>query len=343
MTTKWADGFEDDGNDTTAQLAVDYSVSGTDANISNVTGRRTGTSALRLGTSCNITRTIGGTQTTMFSSMGYSCDDLSQITTSRTFLRFQESSTVHVSISVNSSGQLEAYRGDRTTLLGTSSAFVTSGTWTWLQVKVVIHDSTGSVEIRDASGNVILNLTGQDTRNGGTPLIDTVSAGYTGAFVALTAFDDWHVWDSTGSICNTWTNDTRVDHKLPTGAGNSAQFTPSTGSNYACVDEANWNTTDYVESSTAGHKDTYAFGDISHSPPNIYAVLLTAVAQKDDAGARSLKMVSRSGGTDYSGSATTLNQGSYSRVVDVREADPATSAAWTQSGWNSSEVGFENV
>lgn len=258
-------------------------------------------------------------------------------------MRFLEVATVHVSISVNASGQIEAYRGDRTTLLGTSSAFVTSATWTWIQVKVVIHDTTGSVEVRDSSGNVVLSLTNVDTRNGGTPYVDTVSLGYTGAYTAITAFDDWHVWDSTGSICNTFTNDTRVDHKLPDGAGNSAQFTPSTGSNYACVDEANWNTTDYVESSTAGHIDTYTFGDIGHSPPNIYAVLITAVAQKDDAGARSLKMTARRSGTNYSGSANTLNQGSYSRSVDVRETDPSTSAAWTQSGVNAGEYGFENV
>lgn len=340
MTTKWADGFEDDA---AANLGADYTVVGS---FTIGTGRRSATSCLVHSNSAaaNITRTIGGTEATVLQSLSYLVTTLAVPTSDRSIMRFQEGSTVHVSISIIGSGAIEVHRGNRTTLLGTSAAVVTGNSWYWFQVKVVVHDSAGVVEVRDSSGSVLLNLTSQDTRNGGTGYVDTVSIGHTGGNgMTSNQYDDWHVWDSTGSICNTFTNDTRVDHKLPDGAGNSAQFTPSTGSNYACVDEANWNTTDYVESSTAGHIDTYTFGDIGHSPPSIYAVLITAVAQKDDAGARSLKMTARRSGTNYSGSSNTLNQGSYSRSVDVRETDPSTSAAWTQSGVNAGEYGFENV
>lgn len=338
MTTRWADGFEDDA---AANLNAEYTVYNSPT---IVTGRRTGTSALRCnGNTQGVLRAIGGTEATMFQSVAMKVDVFPTPAASRFFIKFTEGATVHISLFVTAAGAIAVYKGNFTTLLGTSANFFTLGVWTWLQVKAVIHDTTGSVEIRDASGSVVLAISGADTRNAGTGYCDTVGCNSSTSLNADISFDDFHVWDATGSICNTWTNDTRIDHKLPTGAGNSASFTPSAGANYTCVDEANYNTTDYVESSTAGHKDSYAFGDISHAPPNIFAVLVTAVAQKDDAGARSLKGLVRSGGTDYSGSAVTLNQGSYSRVVDIRETDPATSAAWTQTNVNAAEFGFENV
>lgn len=335
MTTRWADGFEEMASGI-ANFQTDYTANaGTGLNVG--TGRRTGTQCLST-VNGSLSRAIGGTEATMFQSIA-----VNPSLQNGSIMKFYEGATLHVDIRLKSTGALEAYRN--TTLLGASSVFLTGGSWSWFQVKVVIHDSTGSVEIRDASGNVLLNLTGQDTRNGGTGYCDTVQIQGAGSSTYL--FDDWHVWDTvvTGGAdeATTWTNDTRVDHKFPDGAGNSAQFTPSTGSNYSCVDEANWNSTDYVESATAGHKDSYSFGDISHSPPKIFAVLRTVLAQKDDAGSRSIKPMTRRSGTDYSGSAVTLNQGSYVRVVDVQATDPSTSASWSQAGFNAAEFGFENV
>lgn len=290
-------------------------------------------------------RTIGGTETTIFQSVAINFQSFSTSPgAGRFFMRFMEGTTLHVGLYALTNGAIAVYRGDFTTLLGTSPVFFTLSNWTFLQVKVVIHDTAGSVEIRDSSGIVILALNGIDTRNAGTGYCDAVALGLTSGTAAFTAYyDDWHVWDATGTICNTWTNDTRIDHRLPSGAGSSTQFTSSGGANYAAVDDVTFNTTDYVESATAGQKDTYAFGDITHSPPSIFSVVMTAVGQKDDAGARALKLVARSGGADYSGTATTLNQGSYTRCVDVREVDPATGAAWTQAGYNAAEIGFENV
>lgn len=340
MTTRWADGFEDTA---AADLGTDYAVTGGFGAI--VTGRRTGTFAYKAPTSANhnLRRTIGGTEATLFQSCAVNLQTLPTPAMGKHFMRFMEGSTIHIALFATAAGGIAVYRGDFTTLLGTTAAFFSPTQWTWLQVKVVIHDTTGSVEIRDASGSVLIALTGIDTKNGGTGYVDVVSVGHGGNSNVDTYFDDWHVWDTTGSICNTWTNDTRIDHRLPTGAGTYAQFTASAGANYACVDDVNYNATDYVESSVAGHKDTYAFADITHAPPSIFSVLVTAVALKDDAGARSLKDLVRSGAADYAGSATTLNQGSYTRAVGIREADPATGVAWTQSGYNAAEFGFENV
>jgi hypothetical protein len=338
MTTKWADGFEDS---TAAGLTADYNVAGT-AVIG--TGRRAGSSSFRHTGTTSLTRNIGGSAATMFTSLAIK--PILAGLTDRTNIRFLEGSIIHVGLAITSAGAIQVWRGDLAlgTLIGSVSAVFSGDVWSWIQVKVVIHDTTGSVEIRDASGAVLLSLTNIDTRSAGTGVCDAVSIGIVGNNSGVACdYDDWHVWDSTGTICNTFTNDTRVDHKLPDGAGNYAQFTPSAGANYTCVDEANHNTTDYVDSATAGHKDSYTFGDLAHSPPSIFAVLRTAVAQKDDAGARSLKLLTRRAAVDYVGSAITLNQGSYMRIADVQEADPSTAVAWTQAGFNAAEFGVENV
>lgn len=338
MTTRWADSFEDaDASSVTAEYVV---ITG----VALTTGRRSSTSALDFNAYTSlISRAIEGTEATMFASFASKLGTLPTSNVNvRPLFEFRENATVHVSLHVNASGALLVYRGALTTLLGTAPAVYTAGNWKWVQIKVVIHDTTGSVEIRDASGTVLLALTGIDTRNGGSGFCNTIAMGSANAIGCY--HDDLHVWDSTGSICNTFTNDTRVDHEVATGAGNSAQFTASAGANWECVDEQPVNTTDYVESSTVGHKDTYAFGDIAHAPPSIFAVVVTAFGIKSDAGARSLKTVVRSGGTDYADAAgTTLEEGSYKRAVSVRETDPNTAAAWTVSGVNAAEFGFENV
>lgn len=337
MTTKWADGFEDTA---AADLAADYTIIGS-ATIT--TGRRAGTNAVAMGGSTShVNRQIGGTASTMFCSSAFVMPSWpGSLSAGRALYRFMEGSIIHVSVYVGTNGTLNVYRGDLTTLLGSSATFVVPTSWTWAQIKVVISDTVGSVEIRDSGGAVLVSVSGVDTRNAGTGYCDAVSVGAGG--VASTAHDDWHIWDGAGTVCNTFTNDTRIDHKNPTGAGTYAQFTPSAGANHTCVDELTFNTTDYVESATAGQKDAYAFGDISHAPPNIFSVLVTAVGTKDDAGARSIKPLVRQGGADYAGTATTLNQGAYVRAVDIREVDPSTGAAWTQTGFNAAEFGFENV
>lgn len=336
MATRWVDGFEDTA---AADFAVDYIVAGS---VSLVEGRRAGTFAVSLGSASAISKQIGGSSSTIFLSDAIRLTALpTSFTASRPLFKFSEGATTHCSAYITTSGAISVYRGEGVTLLGTSVSTVTPLSWTWLQTKVVVHDTAGSIEIRDSSGIVLLSLSNIDTRNGGTAgVCDTITLGTANT---TTQHDDLHVWDATGTICNTFTNDTRIDHRPVTGPGTFAQFTPSAGSNFSCVDDPNFNTADYVESQTAGHRDTYTFGDITHSPPQIFGLVITAVAQKDDAGARGLKLLSRSGSSEAVAGTVTLNQGSYVRFATAQETDPATGVAWTPSGINASEIGFENV
>ena len=338
MTTLWADGF--DSNSTT-DLAYDYT--GSPAQLTFVAGRRSSGYAVRTTSyAYNLVRALATGKSTLFISVAM------RITTdagasSQEFLQFLEGATNHVTLRLNSSRQIESCRG-LSTVLGTSSA-LPSAVWCWFQVKIVVHDTAGVVEIRDSTGAVLLNLTGVDTRNAGsTGLINTIKIGPTETSPSYRLeFDDLHIWDDTGSVCNTFTTETRVDALRPSGAGDVTQFTPSTGANYTCVDEVAASTTDYVESATAAQQDLYAFTDLPHTPVNIYGVLRTAVATKDDVGTRSIKLLTKCASAVSAGADKALSFGSYVRLADTIDVYPNTSVAWTTSALNASQFGFENV
>lgn len=259
-----------------------------------------------------------------------------------------EGSTAHLALRLLADGRFEVRRGTGTgTVIATSASAVSwpSGVYGYVEWKATIHDTTGSVEVR-FNGQTMINVSGVDTRNGGTTgLIDSVKlcapSDSLAGFAAGLRFCDYIICDGAGSTNNTLLGDVRVDCYLPTSDGANTGLTPSTGtSHFALVDEATPNTTDYNSGDTVGLKDTYGMADMTHTPVTIFGVQTMVAALKDDGGSRSIKTLARSGGTDYQGSELVLAAGvNYARTV--REVDPATSAAWTKTGLNAAEFGAE--
>ena len=339
MTTLWADGFRDSN---VANLAQSYGVTGTWVSDA---GRRPGTVCVSHASASGaaLVRSIPSAPSTIYFSLAFRPSGAIG-TTKRSIIRVMEGSTVHISLAVGSGPDFGVYSGDVLTLLGSIPNFIIANTWVWVQVMVVIHDTAGIVEIRDGSGGVLLNLTGVDTRSAATGVVNALSFGCSGSSgITPISQDDLHIWDSTGSICNNFTNDTRIDSIYPDGAGDATQFTASAGANWQCVDEPSASAADYVDSATAGHQDLYTSTNLTHNPVSVFGVVRTAVASKDDAGARSIKLLSKSGATLNTGASQALTLGSDIRFADVLEVDPATSAAWTKPGLDALQIGFEAV
>lgn len=243
-------------------------------------------------------------------------------------------------------GTIGAYRG--TTLLGTSDALTTSG-FQYLEFKVLIHASAGTVEIRKDT-EVILNLTSQNT------LGDTASAtwdqivvgrlGIGSASATTWDIDDLYVLDGTTSADdprNDFLNDIRVDVIRANGVGNASDGTPSGGavSNYTMVDETTANgDTDYNTFTTAGDQDTYAFPDAPVAASDIFGVQVNVWARKEDAGAVTVRAVTRLGGTDYYGSSLTPGTG-YLNLRQVWAQKPSDSSDWVDTDINAAEFGME--
>src|SRR6266571_5801649 len=187
--------------------------------------------------------------------------------------------TQHIRFFLNMNGSISVFRGS--TQLGVSSAAIWPGGWNYLETLVTISDTVGVVTIK-VNGTQVLNLTGQDTRNGGTNLFfDFIQWQSIGGPI-----DDVYLVNADTSGETTFLGDGRCEEHFPNGAGATTNWTrggTDSGANWSQVDESpGYNgDTDYVKSSTLNDKDTYAFTDIYASNGTVKAVQVTVMGRKD--------------------------------------------------------------
>ena len=253
-----------------------------------------------------------------------------------------EGTTQHLTIGVDSSQRVGVMRGGSTgTVLGSSAiGVVPVAVSSYIEIGATIHDTTGTVTIK-VNGTSVLTLTGQDTRNGLTGVIQSVQFGSNNV---ACYFDDLYVCDSSGSAPNnTFLGDVRVDAVFPDGDGNYTEWTPSTGTtHYTLVDETTPNTSDYNSSGTSGQRDTYAFAALPSvvGTPTVYGVAVNAACLKDDAGAvNNWRAMVRSSSTDANGATSFAPSTSQEIQQTIFETDPNGSIAWTQTSVNAAEFG----
>lgn len=341
MSLRFLDGFD---HYVTADLTEKWTSSASSPVISASAGRRGGGAMLAPNAALqgNVTKTLDAQSTWV---VGVAFKYSVATVTARSIITLLDAGTAQASLRFNIDGTLSAMRGHSSgTVLGTTTYAVPLGTFVYLEVKVLINNTTGTFEIK-VDGSSKLSLSSQDTQNTANSTANQVNIGPDGSVTNATyTWDDLYICDGAGSTNNNFLGDCRVDAYLPNGNGNSSQLVGSDGNstdNYLLVDESAPNDdTDYVESATVGNKDTYATANMSHTPSSIFGVQILANAKKDDAGARSLATVTRSAATDYDGATQALGTG-YLYYYDIREVDPATSAAWTKTNFDAAEFGVK--
>lgn len=259
------------------------------------------------------------------------------------FIRIKDSGgAVQFTFSWSTSGTILAHRGDFVTLLGTSSAGVSIGSFFYVEFKVAIHDSTGTVHVR-INGTEVLALTGQDTKATATAGWASVEIGaFADAFNGPFAIDDLYIADGSGSANNDFLGPIRVKTIFPDGAGNSTDFTPSAGLNYQNVDEASTDgDTTYNSEGTAGDHDTYTFGAVGVTG-TVRGIQTNLMVRSDGAGSETIRPKIRIGLTDYSGTTVGITT-SYTDSREVFQVSPATSTTWTVTEIDGAEFGIELV
>lgn len=226
------------------------------------------------------------------------------------------------------------------TTIATGTRVMPVGQWFHVEMKVFMHSSTGTVEVR-INGITDINATGLNTMATGNNTVNRISWGITGQAGGNFNIDDIVVWDTSGSINTDFLGDCRIQTLFPTGAGTTTNFTPSTGSNWQNVDDNPYNDdTDYNSTATTSNKDTFATGDLSSTSGAVKAVQSIIRFRKDDAGSHAIRRVIRSSSTDYEGADVSVSN-SYVWNREIIEADPATSAAWLISAVNAAEIGYK--
>lgn len=236
--------------------------------------------------------------------------------------------------------KISAYRGNGT-LLGTGSTLITLSAWHFVEIRTKFDNSTGEVEIL-SDGVQHLLVTGVDTDNGLGSSGDGIQIGDGNGMFNF--FDDIYLLDTaSGSPCDDFLGDVRVEALFPTGNGNSSQFLGSDSNstdNYLLVDDPTPDgDTTYVESSSVGDEDTYAYGNLTSTTGTVYGVAPIPYSRKTDSGPRSICSVARLSATEEDSADTALTA-SYQYSQDIRQTKPG-GGAWTISDVNSAEFGVK--
>jgi hypothetical protein len=246
--------------------------------------------------------------------------------------------TQHITVMFDGSGHLQVRRGTSSgTVLATGTTVIPAETWFHVQVEVTINDSTGTVKVRlNGATSLEIDFTG-DTKNAGTATtIDRWSITTSTAYLV----DDVAIFTGTGD----WPGDCRVYCLLPSGNGTTSQGVGSDGNstdNYLLVDERPDNTSDYVAITTDDNLDLVTLADLPAGVTAIQGVQTVVVAAKSDAGSKGVKIVRRSGATNFVEASSHALSTSYQGWSVIDQNDPATTLAWTASNVNALEIGFQ--
>lgn len=259
--------------------------------------------------------------------------------------QFLEGSTLHINVRPKrAAGTFEIYRN--TTLVDTSSGSLWSPqTWHYLEIKVVVHDTTGSVVI-NLDGTEVYDSGSIDTRNGGTGVIDKFQFGCNSG--TPTWIDDLYLCDDLGSVNNAMLGDCVVEALTPNGNGNYSDFVgqdADSTDNYLNVDDGATvdDDTTYNAAGTAADTDSYAFGNMTaDSGATIFGVQVGGIVRHEGGGG-TMRFMHRRSATDDNGATQTPAAG-YAWLGDIWEQDPqAGPGAWTVANVDASEFGIDIV
>lgn len=334
MSLLWIEGFETFGS-SGAPTAINRKYTAVAPSGMVLSSGRTGGIAIEMSSTSESLETpdVGANPQTIIIGFGFKVTSL--ITERLIFLR--QGGTNNVGIKLNSDGSLSIERTP-TVLATTSAGEISTGTWYYIELKATIDNSAGAFELK-IDEVTKLNVSGVDTQASTNAYTDTVL--FRGLNGGIITYDDLYVIDTLGSENNDFLGKSVIRAMYPNAAGDASDLTPDSGSNYARVNETVVDDdTSYVESSTTGHKDLHNHDNISPTGV-IRGIQINTQVRDTVSGGSSLKSLVKSGTTTDTGSADTIDGTSYEHQFRILEQDPDTSAAWTLSGTDAAQIGYE--
>lgn len=333
------DGF--DSYATAADLAMEYQLSS--GNILTTGGRfSTGAYQANDADTKRIQKLLASTVTEMWT--GAAVQTAAGGGQPGAIFNFSSSFGTEVLLTYDPSTNIWAiWRGDKITSLGTYSSMLNATAWHWVEMRCLLHPTTGTTELW-IDGVQVINLTGQNTRqNGSATGFDRAILGDVSTRHTTRNFDDWYVLDLSGSVNNSRLGDSRIVTLVPTSDATPNNGTPSTGtSHFALVDEPQNNTTDFLDlTNTSGQEELFGMSDLSPTLTQVYAVKCVAQGLKTDVDALSLAAVIKSGATEVAGTGVAQTLSTYVHTNFIRETDPNTSTAWTNTTVNAMLCGVK--
>lgn len=222
--------------------------------------------------------------------------------------------------------------GTSSTDLGTDSTFLFGASTLYhVEIKTYFHASAGTVEVR-VNGATIFTASGLATLGTAQEYIGLAfgnNAGYTDS--SLQYFDNFYVWDGTGSTNNDFLGEREVLTLFPAGDTAQEDWVCSTGSDsYNLINDVPY-TSDYLEAEAVDDQTTVTLDDLTTSGFSVLAVQPTVKATKAEAGESALSIGVVSSGTEgLSGNLEpAFNQ--IGMFYHILEQNPNTLTDWDTS------------
>jgi len=255
------------------------------------------------------------------------------------------SQLLQVQLQQGNGGELAFTQTSSTTVLHeTSGLGLVANTWYYIEAYLKSGTaSVGALALR-VNGVEEINASPTATRFGFPPAadrIDEVRIVATGALGPRHSYDDIYVLDDAGSTNNSFLGDCQVTTIYPNAAGDSSDFSPQSGSNFENVDDGETlDEANYVESDTAANRDLYGYENVT-IPTSIFGLQVNTDCELTGTSPFDIKQVAKSGATTDVGPAESIWSDQNTVRRRLLEQDPDTTSAWTQSGINGAQFGFE--
>jgi hypothetical protein len=259
-----------------------------------------------------------------------------------TIIALVDTGTIQIHLQVNQDGTLSVLRGnlkDGLVIGGPSIKALSVDTYYYIEFSAVIDDTTGSFSVY-VDRIEWLSGTGLNTRQTANNYSNQVVLGT----LAISAsgmtvdFDDFYS-RADGTVMG----DQRVETRFANANGTINHWTPSTNSNFYCVNENPADDdTSYISSDSFGEIDLYIYPPLPtiNKVSTVNAVMICAVEKVDIPGATSAAAVYRFNyGPLYTGGIQNVNTIDYSAYMDIHGRNPSTGLTWTIDEVNNFQYG----
>ena len=248
-------------------------------------------------------------------------------------------------VRIGDDGRLKLYRrigSGSDQLISTSGATAAARGWHYVELQVVQGTSNGTLNVR-ANGVLAITLSGQNTIQGGGPLLTAFAGSVPGKPCPVTVdVDDLYLADTSGTINNTFLGDVRVDALKAQANGALNQWTVE-GASSAWQAVSDGDETTAIRAATAGLRQTF---DVEALPvmssPAIHGVQVTLLARKTDAGTGRVRGLAVSGASTAVGPYIVLQE-QLAWHTALFERNPNGNVQWTEGAFNAAEFGLESA
>jgi hypothetical protein len=259
-------------------------------------------------------------------------------------LKWYAGTTILGMLSFNPIDQkVSVFKGNRTSNLGTSSQQLLYNQWYYIEMRIVLDPSSGSVQLK-IDGETQFTFSGSTTPDSTSSTLFYMCSEVVGSGSSTHYYvDDIVINDTTGSYNNTWPNGAKIVLLFPTGRGNSTQWDKVAHlDNYENVDKyPTLDPEDYLLTNLNSRLDLYLNNNLPVDAFSVGAVRVDAWALKNSGSDIMLNLALRVGSTNFISIDNELGV-SYSLKQWLHQLNPGTCIGWTVSDVNDLESGMRS-